>query len=168
MYNPALHISINKALAASGIPLDSRSYFYDEDYFVYRPYASEAEVLAYLIGHQRQGHFSIVINTGGTVAEGVVTGGENVEWWFKDGIADTDLVEKGGGASKTIVTKTGGDIVNGNINTSGDSIPADSDIIASYADGEPILSPIFYSETQNLIYGLSGNEGATTLTFKFI
>jgi len=84
-YNPSLHTITNKSLGvAQGNPTDARSYFYDEANFVYRPYNSTAEVLSYLnTPKSRTGHFSIIVGT--------------KEYWFKEGAADGDLAEKGGG-----------------------------------------------------------------------
>jgi hypothetical protein len=96
-YNPALHTTSNKpySIGQAG-PTDARTYFYDESLFVYRPYQSTAEVLAYLDQPRyRSGHFSVVINTGGTLdPDGTLTGGTNNFWTFLNGTADGDLVER--------------------------------------------------------------------------
>jgi len=94
-FNPALFTATNKPIGLTGTPVDARTYYYDTTYFVFRAYVDTAEVLAYLIGNNRTGQFSIIINTGGTLVNGVITGGTNAEWWFKDGILDGDLVLKG-------------------------------------------------------------------------
>src|SRR3954471_12358848 len=100
-YNPALHTVTNKALGiAQGNPTDARSYFYDATNFVYRAYVSTAEVLTYLyLAKYRVGQFDIVVNTGGSLSGGVITGGTNAVWYFKDGTADGNLVQKIFGAS---------------------------------------------------------------------
>lgn len=95
MFNPALHTATNKPIGLINKPVDARTYFYDEATFLYRQYLNEAEVLGYLIGIQRVGQFSIIINTGGSIIDDVLTGGSNAEWWFKDGIEDEDLLLKG-------------------------------------------------------------------------
>jgi len=107
-FNPALFTATNKPIGLTGTPVDARTYYYDTTYFVFRAYVDTAEVLAYLIGNNRTGQFSIIINTGGTLVNGVITGGTNAEWWFKDGIADVDLVLKssGGGSTNTILNGT--------------------------------------------------------------
>lgn len=99
-FNPAKHIIFNKPIGISQkIPVDARTYFFDEVNFVYRPYLSTAEVLSYLAtAADRTGHFPIIVNTGGTVTAGIVSGGTNTEWWFKDGVADVDLVLRGSGS----------------------------------------------------------------------
>lgn len=96
VFKPSAHIPLSKALAAIQFPLDARSYFYDETLFVYRPYVSEAEVNGYLLGNFRIGGFDIVINFGGSLSGGVVTGGENLLYWYDIGITDADLKRKGG------------------------------------------------------------------------
>jgi hypothetical protein len=102
MYNPAIHTATNKPIGLTGKPVDARTYYYDAVNYVYRAYVSTAEVKAYLIGTDRVGQFSIIINTGGSLSGGVITGGTNLEWWFKDGVLDANLVLKGsGGASVT-------------------------------------------------------------------
>lgn len=96
VYLPADHTVSNKSygMAQAG-PTDARTYFYDPNFFKYRAYQSTAEVLAYLtLPKYRTGQFDIVINTGGTLASGVITGGTNAVWYFKDGQADGDLVPK--------------------------------------------------------------------------
>lgn len=100
VYNPSLHTVSNKpyGMAQAG-PTDARSMFYDEDNFVFRAYVDTAEVKAYLpLAKYRTGGFDILVNTGGTLGlNGVITGGTNAIWYFKDGTADANLVIKGGG-----------------------------------------------------------------------
>ncbi len=94
-YNASIHTATNKPVGLSGKPIDARSYYYDAVNFVYRPYVSTSEVLAYLdTAVKRAGHFSIIINTGGVLSNGVIAGGTNSEYWFKDGVADASLVKK--------------------------------------------------------------------------
>lgn len=95
-YNPALHITFNTSVGiAQAVPTDARSYFYDTVNYKYRAYVSTAEALTYLeVPKYRVGHFSVIVNIGGTLLDGVITGGENVEYWFKNGVADGDLVLK--------------------------------------------------------------------------
>jgi len=100
-FNPSLFTATNKPIGLTGAPVDARTYYYDGVNFVFRAYVSTAEVLAYLLGNNRIGQFSIIINTGGTLVNGVITGGTNAEWWFKDGISDGDLVLKGSGGGGT-------------------------------------------------------------------
>ncbi|OOQ57140.1 hypothetical protein [Mucilaginibacter pedocola] len=96
MYNPSLQTTTNKPIGLAGKPVDARSYFYDDVNFVYRPYLNTAEVLNYLsTPGSRTGQFSIIINSGGSLENGVITGGTNAEWWFKDSVADTGLLPKG-------------------------------------------------------------------------
>lgn len=101
-YNPSLHTTSNKPYGVQGLPIDARSYYYDEVSFTYRPYNNNAEVLAYLnTSNKRIGNFSIFIKDG----LGLVR-----EWWFKDGTTNADLVEKISGSSTgspvTFIQKT--------------------------------------------------------------
>lgn len=99
-YNPANSTVSNKpyGMAQFG-PTDARSYKYDSANFKWRPYVSTAEVLEYLyLPKYRSGQVSIIINTGGTLVNGVITGGTNAEWWFKDGTGDGDLILKQSGS----------------------------------------------------------------------
>jgi hypothetical protein len=108
VYDPSKHIPVNKALGvAQAAPTDARSMFYDADNFVYRPYQSTAEVLSYLsLSKYRVGAFDILVNSGGTLLNGVITGGTNTIYCFKDGTADGNLVVKttaeGGGTLTNI------------------------------------------------------------------
>lgn len=61
------------------MPVDARYWYYDSATFEYRAYANTAEVLAYLIGDDRKGA-TVQIGTD--------------EYWFKEGIADGDLIQK--------------------------------------------------------------------------
>lgn len=99
-YNPSLSTVTNKALGiAQAAPTDARSYYYDPVWFLYRAYQNTAEVLGYLnLPKYRTGQFSIIINTGGILTNGIITGGTNAEWWFKDGQLDANLVLKNNGA----------------------------------------------------------------------
>jgi hypothetical protein len=97
VYNPSLHTVSNKAYGqAQAGPTDARSMFYDESNFVYRAYTDTAEVKSYLtLAKYRTGQFDIVVNTGGTLGlNGVITGGTNAIWFFRDGTANSDLIPK--------------------------------------------------------------------------
>lgn len=92
--NPSLGTTSNKAYApAQAVPTDFRTYYYDQTNFVMRAYQSTSEVLAYLnLAKYRTGQFPIVVNNGGTLSGGVITGGTNTLYYFKDGVADANLV----------------------------------------------------------------------------
>jgi hypothetical protein len=99
-YISSQHTVSNKPLGiGQAIPTDARSYYYQTDIFKYRPYEDTAEVLAYLdTPASRTGQFSIFINDGTLdTTTGEFTGGSVTEYWFKDGVADSDLVAKTGG-----------------------------------------------------------------------
>jgi hypothetical protein len=96
-YDPTQATVSNKPYGgAQGFPTDARTWFYDASLFIWRPYQSTAEVLAYLNQPRyRSGRFPIGVNVGGTLeVNGTFTGGLYVEYWFKDGVADADLVVK--------------------------------------------------------------------------
>ncbi len=80
MYNPSVHTATNKPIGLTNKPVDARTYYYDSVAFAYRPYASTSEVIGYLIGDNRVGQFSMIVGTD--------------EYWFKNGIADADLILK--------------------------------------------------------------------------
>jgi lysophospholipase L1-like esterase len=103
-YSPSAHTVVSKPLGVNGIPADARSYYYDATHFVYRPYQSTAEVLTYLsTAKNRTGNFPIYINPTGTInaTTGVMTGGSVLEYWFKDGQADANLIQKVSGSTYT-------------------------------------------------------------------
>jgi hypothetical protein len=95
-YNPSLQTVSNKPYGINAAaPTDARSYFYDVTNFTYRPYQSTAEVISYLnLTRYRTGQFDIVVNTGGTLLNGVITGGTNTIWYFKDSTTNGGLVLK--------------------------------------------------------------------------
>lgn len=103
-YNPLNGTpSVKPYAAAAAVPDTGRKYFYDEVNFKWRPFVSTAEAEGYFnTPESRFGNFSIIVNTGGTLLNGVITGGTNAEWWWKDNL--TTLVEKqsGGGGSTSI------------------------------------------------------------------
>lgn len=97
VYNPSIAgTTSNKPYAPNAsAPTDSRSYFYDAVNFVWRPYQNTAEVLTYLnLPKYRTGQFDIVVNFGGVLSGGLITGGVNSIYYFKDGQADSNLVLK--------------------------------------------------------------------------
>lgn len=97
MYKPELHTVSNKPYApAQAVPTDARSYYYDEQLFLSRPYKSKQEVMESLTDKNKVGHYGIIINIGGVLNEdGSFTGGHNVEHWFQDGHTINDLIPKG-------------------------------------------------------------------------
>lgn len=87
------HTTTNKPLGiGSAVPTDARSYFFDKANFLYRPYVSTAEVVAYLdTATKRTGSFPVYINDTGTLngSTGVLSGGKVKEYWFTDPVAGT-------------------------------------------------------------------------------
>lgn len=97
VYNPSIHTTTNKSLGvAQAAPTDARTMFYDEDNFVYRAYVDTSEVNDYLtLAKYRTGGFDVLVNTGGTLGvNGVITGGTNAVWYYRDGTDDDDLIPK--------------------------------------------------------------------------
>lgn len=109
-FDPTQHTVTAKALGVSGdAPTDGRCMFYDAVNFKYRAFVSTAEVLSYLTASaQRQPNNLIVVNTGGSLSAGVITGGTNALWHFKDGKTNGELVElsTGGGEGSSPVEQT--------------------------------------------------------------
>ena len=94
-YTPSKHTTSNKPYGVQGIPDGARSYYYDEVLFKYRLFQNVEEALIYFdTPAKRAGHFSIIINNGGTLINGSITGGTNYEYWFRNGVADINLVLK--------------------------------------------------------------------------
>lgn len=107
-YNPADHIPLSKPLGAGRFPIDGKFKFYTNGaggVYEYRPFQSIAEVLGYFpLGSDfRKGNFEILVNTGGILSGdgGSIAGGSNDVYWWKDGVADSDLVLKNTGAVST-------------------------------------------------------------------
>jgi lysophospholipase L1-like esterase len=100
---PADFISLSKPLYKTGSGVDARSQIKDKSVTpnTVRDYVSTAEVLTYLSNSNsgiqaliRSGGYEVLINTGGTLSAGVITGGIRNVYWFKNGISDTSLVLK--------------------------------------------------------------------------
>jgi hypothetical protein len=96
-YSPNIAgVTVNTPLAPSqAIPTDSRSMFFDPSFQKWRPYVNTSEVLTYLnLAKYRTGGFDIIVNTGGVLSAGVITGGVNNIYYFKNGTSNSDLVLK--------------------------------------------------------------------------
>lgn len=91
-YNPSKHIPLSKPMGAVNFPVDARTYFFDEVNFKYRPYVSVSEVNSYLSPQFRNVGLFVVVNTGGTLSDGNITGGVNDVYLYKNGIGNSDLV----------------------------------------------------------------------------
>ena len=82
-----------------------RSWYYDSAIFTFRPYQDTIEVLSYLnLPKWRGGNYLIFVNDDGVLnPNGTFTGGAIEAWWFKNGVADSNLVlfagSGGGGGS---------------------------------------------------------------------
>ena len=159
-YSPSVHTVVSKSLGLNGLTADARSYYYDATHFVYRPYQSTAEVLTYLsTTKNRQGNFPIYVNPTGTInsSTGVMTGGSVLEYWFKDGTADANLVQKAsGGSSNTFLTPLAVD-GSGNV-----SIQQSSDLQAGYLSAADHAA--FNGKQNALTLTTTGSSGAATLT----
>lgn len=94
-YNPSLFTVTNKSIGiAQAVPTDGRSMFWDNTNFVARDYASVNEVYSYLnLSKYRAGHFPVYIHLGGTLGgNGIWAGGITQVWFFKDSVANANLV----------------------------------------------------------------------------
>lgn len=94
-YQPSLDgVVVNSPIApAQAIPTDARSLYHDRTNFLFRAYQSTSEALAWLSGTYRSGKFPIYISTGTLQSNGSFLGGQTYIWWFRNGIADSNLVE---------------------------------------------------------------------------
>lgn len=100
VYDPQDQIVIDKSIApAQGIPMDARTYFYDSVLEITRPYQNTDEVNDTITKAKfRKGHFPVIICVGGVLQpNGSFVGGTNTEYWYRDGVANGSLVEKGSG-----------------------------------------------------------------------
>ena len=90
-YNPQKDgIVVSKPFGAIGFNVDARSTYYDDITKTRRPFVSTAEVLSYFdTAFKREGNFTILVDDGSGV----------VKYWFKDGVADSDLVLENVGGS---------------------------------------------------------------------
>ncbi len=92
----------NQSVGISGQAVDARTQYRDTTVSPSkrRDYQSVAEVNAYLnTADKRKGGFPIFVRVGGSLSAGVWTGGVRVEYWYKDGETDGDLVAKSSGGS---------------------------------------------------------------------
>lgn len=129
-YSASQHQASNKSYGVTNKPDGARTYFLDfGDTFAYRPFINRQEVLDYFVtSSDRTGHFTIIINTGGTILpNGKISGGINTEWWWKDGYGDNDLVEKHSSAGLAVTVGHLEDIDPAlTINWKTDIVPGDS------------------------------------------
>lgn len=96
-YNPSDHAVIGKALGPTGdSPATGRQMYYDKTVTPnkYRAFVSTAELIAYCASPaQRQATDLYLVNTGGSLSAGVITGGINSLWHWKDNKTDGGLVQ---------------------------------------------------------------------------
>ena len=113
-YNPSNQLPISKGLGTTGnFPVAGKYEFYyggDGGLFVYRPYVSVAEIGTHISSIFRRKGDVFLVNSGGTLdsGTGIITGGTNTEYWYKDDT--TTPVAKsagGGGGSSTWGSITG-------------------------------------------------------------
>lgn len=85
-YNPTNFTISNKSYGVSqAVSTDARSWYYDTGTFTMRNYQNRAEVLTYLnLAKYRSGRFPIFMDTAGVT----------MEFWFRNGTADFNLVLK--------------------------------------------------------------------------
>lgn len=93
--NPTNGTVSNKSYSpAQAVSTDFRSWYYDATNFIMRDYNGTAEAISYLnLNKYRSGHFPLYIHSGGSLgSNGIWTGGVTLVYWFKDGVADGNLV----------------------------------------------------------------------------
>lgn len=93
-FNPSQHVVVNDAIGqGQSAPIEGRGMFWDVVNFKWRDFQSTAEVLAYLpTNANRFSHFPVYVHSGGTLTGGVWTGGITLVYFFKDGLANGNLV----------------------------------------------------------------------------
>lgn len=91
-YNPSQNIPLSKPMGPVNFPVDGRELLYDSVNFKWRPYISTSEVFSQLPIQFRNVGLRVLINTGGTLSGGVVTGGTNEFYFFKNGVNNVNLV----------------------------------------------------------------------------
>lgn len=95
----------NNTLAATGQKiLDGKAKYKDTINFTNRAFTSVAEANSYLPSVQRTVGQMMLINTGGSLSAGVITGGTNAWYYYKDGITNGDLVLMGAGNLQQVLT----------------------------------------------------------------
>ena len=96
LYNPSTDgQAFNKSITINGdYYIDGKAYYYNRTRFLQRPYLSKAEVIAHLTLNQRKDGQLLYINTGGTLnsSTGLIDGGTNDWFRFKDGIANEEYI----------------------------------------------------------------------------
>ena len=159
-YNPNNGTGSNKPYSVQSIPDGGRTYFYDEEWDKWRPYLNTDEILSYLdTSAKRNGQPFLVVNTGGVEFEGVITGGTNEIWYFKDGTEDEDLVLLANDAvaiviSKLIADKTPIPVSEGDLSI---------DWINGVVPGDP-LNRTYFERFGNIVQGVIGMQELTATT----
>jgi hypothetical protein len=143
---------LNRPIALTGKPDGARTYLYDAVNFTYRAFVSLAEANAYITGNSRKGSFYVMVNTGGTLLNGVIIGGTNAAYWWRDGIADSDLIPMIAAAGSTNTSVGGGFrlAINGTNNIK--SIVADLGTFAAIDSATPNVIRISVDTTDFIIY----------------
>jgi hypothetical protein len=110
---------------AQKIPTDNRTMYFDATFQKWRPFLSTTEVLTYFPNlTNRFGLYPIVVNTGGSVSGGVISGGINDLYYFKNGTADSNLVlmnpvlSVNGQTNGNIIVKNADSLLGSRIDTS--------------------------------------------------
>jgi len=92
---PGFTFPINKPIGPNGnFNIEARSLKMDTVNFLYRLYNGTGEILSYLnLAQFRRGYFPIYANVGGALqSNGTFIGGQTEVFWFKNGVADSNLV----------------------------------------------------------------------------
>ena len=113
---------VKSSIASGDRPLDGKFMYRDSTSGFHRLYKDVAEARTALIDVQRCTGLTVFINTGGTLANGVITGGRNDEFWWRGDKTDGGLVQKtinlGQGFQTTNgITDIGGNVTSLSFNT---------------------------------------------------
>jgi len=95
-YQPIKHIIASDAIFPTlKTPLNGRTMYYDTSLFIYRDFQNTSEVLANFTSQaSRFGAALICVHQGGTLnGSGVFIGGIRNLYWFRNGLADSNLVK---------------------------------------------------------------------------
>lgn len=173
-YDPSLGTTSNKSYAVTGKPDGFRTYYADPSTGIQRPYQNKAEVLAWFDAPaKRIGQFDIVINTGGTLSFGVIIGGTNEIYYFKNGQSDGDLVLKFG-AEPVLIPYSAGSadpffVDSLQTRTSIDGVSVSPASFGAFLDFKVILQTgsvqIYQPNLQPLISFASGLPDTVTIPF---
>lgn len=87
-------VTVNSPIApAQQIPVDARSYYHDLTNFLFRPYQSTTEAISWIPQIYRGGNFAVFVCTGTLQSNGTFVGGNLLEYMWRRGTQDSQLVQ---------------------------------------------------------------------------